>query len=115
MEVAEHIVKLISNAVLPVVVVVAVIGIGAIIYRAWVRVTKKVKPPVLSDTNITLMTLIDHIRLLDNDLIRLTNKVNYILSVREQELNRHKTDDDIRSHTLPVIEDADTHEDSPKR
>lgn len=71
--------------------VVAAIGMGVIIYYVWTWATKEVKPQI-SETNVTLVALIDRIRTLDNDLIRLNEKVNTILRIREQEQKRRFTD-----------------------
>ena len=39
--------------------------------------------PVLGEASKELITLIDRIRLLDNDLLRLTAKLNTVLQIRE--------------------------------
>ena len=44
--------------------------------------TQEIKP-VLSETSGTLIGLIDRIRMLDNDLIRLNQKINIVLMLRE--------------------------------
>ena len=49
----------------------------------WQWVTTEIKP-VTGDANRVLIELIDRIRMLDIDLIRLNQKVNVILSVREK-------------------------------
>ena len=70
--------------------IVAAGGMGYFVYFVWKWVTKEIKP-VLSDSNKVLIDLIDRIRMLDNDLIRLNQKVNVILSLREKEENEaHK-------------------------
>lgn len=65
--------------------IVAAVGMGYFIYYVWKWVTTDVKP-VLSDANATLIGLIDRIRMLDNDLIRLNQKLTIVLQLREQEL-----------------------------
>ena len=40
--------------------------------------------PVLGEASKELITLIDRIRLLDNDCLRLTAKLNTVLQMREQ-------------------------------
>ena len=72
--------------------IVAAAGMGYFIYFVWVWATKEVKP-VLSEANTTLIALIDRIRMLDNDLIRLNQKVNIVLMMREikDEDNKDKT------------------------
>ena len=70
--------------------IIAAAGMGYFIYFVWKWVTEEIKP-VLSESNAVLIALIDRIRMLDNDLIRLNQKVNVILSLREKENNEaHK-------------------------
>jgi hypothetical protein len=45
---------------------------------------------VLSEANTVLIALIDHIRMLDNDLIRLNQKINIVLMLKEQENDTFK-------------------------
>lgn len=61
--------------------IIAAGGMGYLIYYVWEWATKEVKP-VLSDANTTLIALIDRIRMLDNDLIRLQQKINTTLHLR---------------------------------
>ena len=61
--------------------IVAAGGMGYLIFYVWEWATKEVKP-VLSEANTVLIALIDRIRMLDNDLIRLNQKVNVVLHLR---------------------------------
>ena len=61
--------------------IIAASGIGYMIYYVWTWATTEVKP-VISDANTVLIALIDRIRMLDNDLIRLNQKVNTVLHLR---------------------------------
>jgi hypothetical protein len=61
--------------------IVMAVGMGFIIKYVWEWATKEVKP-VISDANTVLIALIDRIRMLDNDLIRLNQKVNTVLTIR---------------------------------
>jgi hypothetical protein len=61
--------------------IVAAGGMGYFIFYVWTWATKEIKP-VLSEANTTLIALIDRIRMLDNDLIRLNQKVNTVLHLR---------------------------------
>jgi hypothetical protein len=61
--------------------IVMAVGLGYIIKYVWEWATKEVKP-VISEANTTLVALIDRIRMLDNDLIRLNQKVNTVLHLR---------------------------------
>lgn len=62
--------------------VVAAGGVGWMIYYVWTWVTTEVKP-VISESNNILIGLIDRIRTLDNDLIRLNQKINIVLMMKE--------------------------------
>mgnify|MGYP003344674193 FL=1 len=72
--------------------IVAAGGMGYLIYYVWEWATKEVKP-ILGEANTVLIALIDRIRMLDNDLIRLNQKVNIVLMLREvhQEENEKKS------------------------
>ena len=69
--------------------IIAAFGLGYFVYYVWNWVTKEIKP-VLSDANRTLIGLIDRIRMLDNDMIRLTQKLNMILEQKEKEKTSKK-------------------------
>ena len=58
-------------------------GMGYFIYYIWTWVTTQVKP-VTHETHMTLIGLIDRIRMLDNDLIRLKQKLDMILEYQEK-------------------------------
>lgn len=64
--------------------IVAAGGLGYFVYYVWIWATKEIKP-VLSDASTVLIALIDRIRMLDNDLIRLNQKTNIVLMLRELE------------------------------
>lgn len=63
--------------------IVAAGGMGYMVFYVWTWVTKEIKP-VLSESNKVLIDLIDRIRMLDNDLIRLNQRVNVVLAIREK-------------------------------
>ena len=69
--------------------VVAAFGLGYFVYYVWTWVTKEIKP-VLGEANATLIALIDRVRMLDNDMIRLTQKLNMILEQKEKEKKSKK-------------------------
>ena len=54
------------------------VGMGYYIYYIWKYVTEEVAPK-LEESHINLIKVIDQIRMLDNDLIRLQQKVNVVL------------------------------------
>ena len=61
--------------------IVMAVGMGMIIKYVWTWATTEIKP-VINDANAVLIALIDRIRMLDNDLIRLNQKVNTVLHLR---------------------------------
>jgi len=69
--------------------IIMAVGMGYIIHYVWEWCTKEVKP-VLSDANTVLIALIDRIRMLDNDLLRLNQKVNTVLHLRGKTIERER-------------------------
>ena len=63
--------------------IVAAVGLGYFIYYIWVWATTKVKP-VISGAMVDLIDLVDRIRMLDNDMIRLTQKLQSVLEFKEE-------------------------------
>ena len=61
--------------------IIMAVGMGYIIKYVWSWATTEVKP-VINDANAVLIALIDRIRMLDNDLIRLNQKVSTVLHLR---------------------------------
>jgi len=62
----------------------AAIGMGWFIYFIYIYITEQIKVK-LGEMNAVLIALIDRIRMLDNDLIRLRSKLNTVLTLREQQ------------------------------
>jgi hypothetical protein len=89
--------------------VIAAGGMGYLIYYVWEWATKEIKP-VLGEANTTLIALIDRIRMLDNDLIRLQQKVNTTLHLRgkiiesERVLEAHKVDTEAEKKFKSVVD-----------
>ena len=69
--------------------IVAAFGMRYFIYFVWKWVTIEIKP-VTSETSKTLIALVDRIRMLDNDLIRLNTKLNLILEYQEEQEKNKK-------------------------
>jgi len=67
--------------------IIAAFGLGYFIYYIWTWVTEQVDP-IVNESHMTLIGLIDRIRMLDNDLIRLRAKLDMIL--QEQERDKHE-------------------------
>ena len=62
----------------------AAVGMGWFIYFIYIYITTQIKVK-LGEMNGVLIGLIDRIRMLDNDLIRLRAKLNTILTLRENQ------------------------------
>lgn len=63
--------------------IVASVGLGYFVYFIYKFVTDKLMP-LIGETNVILIDLIDRIRMLDNDLIRLQQKVSVLLQIKEE-------------------------------
>ena len=61
--------------------IIAAGGMGYIVYFVWIWTTTMVKP-ILEEAYLVLVELIDQIRVLDNDMIRLEQKLRTILLLR---------------------------------
>ena len=64
--------------------VVMVVGLGYFVYFVWQTITHKIDPSVQEMKN-TIIRLTDQLRLLDQDMIRLQQKVNTVLQIKENE------------------------------
>ena len=64
--------------------VVAVVGLGYFIYYVWKYINTEIKP-ALGEMHMQLIRVIDQFRMLDQDLIRLQQKVNVVLEYRERQ------------------------------
>ena len=65
--------------------VVMVVGLGYFVYFIWTTVTEEVEPSI-DEMKTTIIRLTDQLRLLDQDMIRLHQKVNTVLELREKEM-----------------------------
>ncbi len=62
--------------------IVASVGMGYFVWFIYKFVTDKLMP-LIGETNVILIALIDRVRMLDNDLIRLNQKVIVVLQIKE--------------------------------
>ena len=69
--------------------IVGMVILGWFILFIWRWVTNEIKP-VLSEADDTLLSLIDRIRMLDNDLIRLNQKLETTLELRGDKIEVEK-------------------------
>ena len=74
--------------------IVAAGGMGYLIFYVWKWATQEIKP-VLSEASSVLIALIDRVRMLDNDLIRLNQKLNVVLMLREIKDEKDSSKSDI--------------------
>jgi hypothetical protein len=66
--------------------IVASVGMGYFVWFIYKFVTDKLMP-LIGETNVILIALIDRVRMLDNDLIRLNQKVSVVLQIKEDHSN----------------------------
>ncbi len=64
--------------------IIAALAMGYFIYWIWTWVTEEVDP-VVHESHMTLIALIDRIRMLDNDLIRLNAKLDMVIQQQKDE------------------------------
>lgn len=69
--------------------IVSAVGMGYFVFFIYKFVTNKLMP-LIGETNLILIALIDRIRMLDNDLIRLQQKVSVVLQMKEEYNNANK-------------------------
>jgi sensor histidine kinase YesM len=84
----QEIIDLVNQYGVPTVVAV---GMSYFIYYIWKFVTIRILP-TLSQAKTTLIALIDRVRMLDNDMIRLDQKINTILELQKQEKEKDKNE-----------------------
>tara|TARA_R110000824_G_C14856134_1_gene640638 strand:- start:243 stop:503 length:261 start_codon:yes stop_codon:yes gene_type:complete len=63
--------------------IVSAVGLLYMIYFIWNFITNNIKAKLVN-ANVTLIALIDRIRMLDNDIIRLQQKLDTVIELREQ-------------------------------
>ena len=82
----QNIVDVVNQYGVPTVVAV---GMAYFIYYIWKFVTREILP-TLGQAKTTLIALIDRVRMLDNDMIRLDQKINTIIEIQNQESDLYK-------------------------
>ena len=78
----------------------AAIAMGYFIYFIYRFTTENLKKK-LGEANTALIGLLDRIRMLDNDLIRLRSKLNTVLEIRENEQRNDKSKESKRIPKTP--------------
>ena len=64
--------------------IVMMVGLGYFIYYVWWFINEKIEPQ-LETMHMALIRVIDQTRMLDQDMIRLQQKVNVVLEYRAKE------------------------------
>ena len=83
----DSVVEMVSKYGFP---VIAACGLGYFVYYIWKWVTTEIKP-VIEETTGKLISLIDKVRMLDNDMIRLTMKINLITEEKTPNNTRRRS------------------------
>ena len=65
---------------------VVAVGMAYFIYYVWKFVTHNILPS-LSKASGTLVGLIDRVRMLDNDMIRLDQKIHIVIEIQNQQMD----------------------------
>ena len=68
---------------------VMVIGLGYFVFYVWQTITRTIDPSV-SEMKKTIIRLTDQLRLLDQDMIRLKEKVDTVVKLKEQDDTERK-------------------------
>tara|TARA_R100000654_G_scaffold7724_3_gene18765 strand:+ start:4177 stop:4461 length:285 start_codon:yes stop_codon:yes gene_type:complete len=63
--------------------VVMIVGLGYFVFFVWQTITKTINP-ALASMKATIIRLTDQLRLLDQDMIRLQQKVNTVTELKEE-------------------------------
>ena len=87
MEETSTVVQLITDYGFPVVMMV---GLGYFVYFVWNFISEEIDPE-LEKMHFALIRVIDQTRMLDQDLIRLKEKVDVVLEYRENERKKKTT------------------------
>ena len=77
----NNVVELVNQYGVPIVVAV---GMAYFIFYIWKFATSNILPS-LSQASTTLIALIDRVRMLDNDMIRLDQKIHTIIEIQDQQ------------------------------
>lgn len=88
--------------------IVAMVGLGYFIYFIWTFIGEHIDP-ALHDMHIALIRVIDKTRMLDQDMIRLQQKVNVVLEYRAvqkivEQANKERELDDLKQLVNTQVE-----------
>ena len=86
----EEVVQLINQYGFPLVMMV---GLGYFIYFVWKYIGEHIEPEI-EKMHMALIRVIDQTRMLDQDMIRLQQKVNVVLEYRENAKKKQEKEDE---------------------
>ena len=69
--------------------ILAMLGLGYFVYFVCTTITEKIDPAT-EEMKMTVLKLIDQIRMMDNDMIRLQEKLDTVLQMKENERKKDK-------------------------
>ena len=72
--------------------IIAMLGLGYFVYFVWTTITEKIDPAT-EEMKMTVLKLIDQIRMMDNDMIRLQEKLDTGFQMKENEKKLSNADD----------------------
>ena len=74
---------------------VMVIGLGYFVFFVWQTITKTIDPAV-QEMKTTIIRLTDELRKLDQDMIRLKEKVETVVRLKDQEKKKNENKQGVR-------------------
>lgn len=74
--------------------VVMIVGLGYFVYFVWTFINDRIQPEI-DKQHMQLIKLIDRMRMLDQDLIRLQQKVNVVLKYKANDGLIKKTEEEL--------------------
>ena len=72
--------------------IVMMVSLGYFVYWIWNAIQTVINPAV-SSQHMALIKLIDQVRMLDNDIIRLQEKVDTVLQIKENEILNNRSNE----------------------
>ena len=91
----ENVAALISEFGFPIVMMVS---LGYFVYYIWNAIQTVINPAVNAQ-HMALIKLIDQVRMLDNDIIRLQEKIDTVLQMKENEILNRSTNKSNTGHS----------------
>ena len=82
------IVKLVSEFGFPVIMTT---GLGYFVFYVWQTITNKIDPAI-QEMKVTIIRLTDALRMLDQDMIRLQQKTNTVLELKDHDKKNKRHD-----------------------